>query len=331
MTENPSITRLQGIYDVSNAQFISRGNPELNPSYTNRLMMHFINSDIERGRTFMFMAMVQNSSDYITQSTEYNKTIEVESDGKIVTYKPLQYTTYTNLDGYWSVMSNISYGLPIGFLSSNLNVNLGVNYSETPTLIDLKKNVASTIGYNGGLVLGSNISEYVDFTLSWNGNYFESKNSLAKGGGANRYFNHTASADMKFTFLGGFTFTASAAYNQYVGYTNDYNESYVLCNAFLGHKLFKNQLGEVLLGINDIFDQNTAFSRTSGSGYTQNMWNSVIGRYVSLQFTYNLRLFGKKGSKQISDYDMSTFRGMPGMMPPGGAGRGPGGGPGGMR
>ena len=257
MTENPSITRLQGIYDVSNAQFISRGNPDLSPSYTNRLNVHYINSDIENGRTFMAMAMVQNTSNYITQSTEHNKTIQVDNDGEIVTYNPLQYTTYTNLDGYWSAMGGINYGFPVGFLSSNLNLTLGVNYSETPTLIDQKKNVASTMGYLGGLVLGSNISQYVDFTLSWSGSYFESKNSLAQSGNANRYFNHIASADMKFYFLGGFTFTASAAYNQYVGYTNDYNESYMLCNAYVGHKLFKNQLGEIMVGVNDIFDQNT--------------------------------------------------------------------------
>ena len=337
MTENPSITRLQGIYDVSNAQFISRGNPDLNPSYTNRLMMHYVNSDIEKGRTFMWMAMVQNTSDYISQSTEYNKTIEVDNNGQIVTYRPLQYTTYTNLDGFWNVMTNLSYGLPIGFLSSNLNLNAGVSYSETPTLIDQKKNIASTMGYNGGLVLGSNISQNVDFTLSWNGSYFESKNSLAQGGNANRYFNHTASADMKFYFLGGFTFTASAAYNQYVGYTNDYNESYVLCNAYIGHKLFKNQLGEIMVGVNDIFDQNTSFSRTSGSGYTQNSWNSVIGRYVTMQFTYNLRLFGKKGSRNMSDYETNSgFGGMFGGPggPGGHAGPPPGapmGGPGGMR
>lgn len=31
--------------------------------------------------------------------------------------------------------------------------------------------------------------------------------------------------------------------------------------------------------------------------------NSVIGRYYMVQFTYNLRRFGKKGSKNISDYD----------------------------
>ena len=54
-----------------------------------------------------------------------------------------------------------------------------------------------------------------------------------------------------------------------------------------------------MFGVNDLFDQNTAFSRTTGSGYTQNSINSVIGRYYTVQFVYNLRNFGKRGSKDI--------------------------------
>ena len=321
MTENPSITRLQGIYDVSDAQYISRGNPLLNPSYSNMVNFHYINSNVEKGRTFMWMFSMQNTSDYITTSTDYNTTIDVDNgDGTTTTYNPLQYTTYTNMDGYWNLRTNLSYGLPVGFLSSNLNLRAGVSYSQTPTLINGAKNIASTVSYDTGIVLGSNISENVDFTLSWNGTYYESKNSLAAGGTANRYFNHTASGNLKLVLWGGFTFTASAAYNQYIGFTNDYNEQYLLCNAYIGKKVFRSQLGEILVGVNDIFNQNTAFARTTGSGYTQNAWNSVIGRYFSIKFNYNIRHFGKNASKNIVDYDMGSSRRGPGMGGPGGPG-----------
>ena len=90
---------------------------------------------------------------------------------------------------------------------------------------------------------------------------------------------------------------------QYLGFTDKYNEDYVLCNVYLGYKLFKNKRGEIQVGVNDVFDQNTSFVRSTGSGYTQNAWNSTIGRYFSVQFVYNLRNFGKRGSKQMSDYD----------------------------
>ena len=80
------------------------------------------------------------------------------------------------------------------------------------------------------------------------------------------------------------------------------------------------------LHTNDIFNQNKSFARSTGSGWTQNSTNSVIGRYYMVQFTYNLRRFGKKGSKNIKDYD--------GVAQPSGSRRmgpgGPGGPPPGM-
>ena len=58
----------------------------------------------------------------------------------------------------------------------------------------------------------------------------------------------------------------------------------------------------VMIGVNDILNQNRAFSRSTGSGYTRNVLNSTIGRYVMVQFVYNLRHFGKNASRNMADY-----------------------------
>ena len=31
-----------------------------------------------------------------------------------------------------------------------------------------------------------------------------------------------------------------------MGFTNDYDDSYLLCNLFVGKKVFRNQLGEIM-------------------------------------------------------------------------------------
>jgi hypothetical protein len=154
--------------------------------------------------------------------------------------------------------------------------------------------------------LGSNISENIDFTIQWNGAYYDAKQSLAVKRANNQYFNHTASGTLKWVFWKGFTLTAAVNYNQYIGFTDKYNEDYLICNIYLGKKLFKNKQGEILIGVNDLLNENAAFARTVGSGYTQNAWNSVIGRYYTVQFNYNLRFFGKKGSKNAADYGMDV-------------------------
>ena len=313
-TDEPSLTQLQEIKDISNAQYVSTGNINLNQAYSHSINAHYVNSNVEKGRTFMLMGMFSATQDYIGQSTYYNPSHEITG----LDYTPLQYTTYENMDGQWSVRGMVSFGTPLGFMKCNLNLRAGVNYSVTPSMINGVINNASNMGYNFGAVLGSNISENVDFTLSWNGNYNEAQNSQAKA--KNRYFNHSASLNVKASFWKGFTFTGSCVYRQYKGYTNNYNEDYLLCNLFLGKKIFKNQRGEIQIGVNDLFNQNSAFSRSAGSGYTQNSWNNVIGRYYTVQFVYNLRHFGKKGSKDIKDYDgmgrMGGRGGMGGGRPP---------------
>ena len=328
-TDSPSITDLQSVYDVSDAQNISHGNPNLKPTYSHRVNFHYTNSNVEKGRTFMWMFSMNTTLDYTAQHL-VQRPGDITIDGQA--YSPNFYSTTENLDGYWQLRTHLSYGLPIGFLKSNFNVMAGVIYTKTPSMlggtVDAatgmisggERNDTKNMGYDFRAVLGSNISENVDFTLSWNGTYNEATNSLNADKSKNRYFNHTAQGNLKVVFPLGFTFTASAAYSQYIGFTNDYSEDYLLCNVWLGKKVFRNKRGEVMVGVNDLFNQNRAFSRSTGSGYTQNSTNSVIGRYYMVQFNYNLRRFGKKGSRNIKDYDGVESTSGSRRMGPGGPG-----------
>ena len=312
-TWNPDVRNLQDIYDVSNAQYISKGNPNLKSTYNHRVNFHYVRSNIEKGRTFMWMFSGQITQDYIGQKIYYNpETITIDGEE----YNPLQYSTYENMNGSSSLRTHLSYGFPINPIKCNLNIMAGVSWTRTPSMINDELNITSNMGYDAMLSLGSNISENIDFTLQWNGAYNDARQSLAMRGNRNEYFNHSASGTLKWVFWKGFTLTAAVNYNQYIGFTNDYNEDYLICNIYLGKKLFKNKQGEVLVGVNDLLNENAAFARTVGSGYTQNSWNSVIGRYFTVQFNYNLRYFGKKGSQNIDDYEGMSQKGMRHFGPP---------------
>ena len=324
-TNNPRINQLNSILDISNSQYVSNGNENLNPAYSHRVNFHYNFTNLEKGRTFMWMFSFNTTQDNISQCIYTGSNIPQNIIDEVGS-TPIQYTTYDNVGSSTSIRTHINYGLPLNFMKCNLNLRGGVNYSKSPTMVNNQKNMASNMGYDAGVVLGSNISENIDFTLSWDGRYNQAENSLATGGGKNEYFNHSASGSIKTVFWKGFTFTASANYVQNIGYTNNYNDTYTLCNAYLGKKLFKNQLGEIMVGVNDIFNQNTSFARSTGSGYTENSWNSVIGRYFTVQFNYNLRVFGKKGSRNLEDYGiMEGGQGARRMGPPMGGPGGPGG------
>ncbi len=341
---NPSVTQLQSIFDVSNPQYISIGNKALNPSFTHNLSAHYNLSKVDKGITFMWMFNAQYQQDYISASTWNNpqgfdlpakfgdRTIPTDKDGN--PYRPKEVTSYENLDGYYWLRTHVSLGVPLTFMKCNLNIMGGVSYNRVPNAYYLGKtseeffenmfntdkpdserfttNYANNIGYDAGVTLGSNISENIDFTVSWRGTYNQAWNTIGQTA-KNNYFNHSVNGNVKWTFLKRMTLTAAVSYVQYIGYTNKYNEDYVLCNVYLGCKVFKNKRGEVQIGVNDIFDQNTSFIRSTGSGYTQNAWNSCIGRYFSVQFVYNLRHFGKRGSTKMSDYGYRESKGSVGV------------------
>ena len=334
---NPSVSQLQSIFDVSNPQYISIGNKNLDPSFTHNLSMHYNLSKVDKGITFMWMFNAQMQQNYISQSTWNNPngfdlpkefgdlTIPTDKDGNA--YRPKEVTSYENMNGYYSLRTHVSLGVPLSFMKCNLNIRGGVNYNRVPSaiyttgsgnvlqnMIDhiYDTNYANNIGYDAGVALGSNISENIDFTVSWNGTYSQAWNTIGQTT-KNNYFNHSVNGNIKWTFLKRLTLTAAVSYVQYVGFTNKYNEDYVLCNLYLGCKVFKNKRGEIQVGVNDIFDQNTSFARSTGSGYTQNSWNSCIDRYFSVQFVYNLRHFGKKGSTKMSDYNYRESTGSVGV------------------
>ena len=337
-SSNPSVTQLQSIFDVSNPQYISIGNKNLDPSFTHNVSMHYNLSKVDKGITFMWMFNGQYQQDYISASTWNNPqgfdlpdkfgdlTIPTDKNGD--KYRPKEVTSYENMDGYYWVRTHVSLGVPLSFMKCNLNILGGVTYNRIPSaiyvtpesgnvlqnMIDHKfqTNYANNIGYDAGVTLGSNISENLDFTLSWRGTYNQAWNTIGQTA-KNDYFNHSANGNVKWTFLKRLTLTAAVSYVQYKGISTNYNEDYVLCNVYLGCKVFKNKRGEVQIGVNDIFDQNTSFVRSTGSGYTQNAWNSCIGRYFSVQFVYNLRHFGKKGSTKMSDYNYKESTGSVGV------------------
>ena len=87
-TDSPTVTELQSVFDVSDAQNITHGNPNLRPTYSHRLNFHYVNSNVEKGRTFMWMFSARTTQDYtathLVQSTSSNP-INIQIDDKLYT------------------------------------------------------------------------------------------------------------------------------------------------------------------------------------------------------------------------------------------------------
>lgn len=321
-TDNPSITQLQDVVDVSNPQFVTMGNSELRPVYSNSLFANYVKSSVAKGRTFMAMFSASTRNNYIADSTVMYGANPPIING-VQLQKNAQLTKPVNMDGYWNIRGALSYGTPIKPIKSNINLNVSATYTEAPSIINGRNNITSGQYYNAGAVLGSNISENIDFTLSYNGGYNMVKNSM-QARSNNTYFTQSAGGKLKVVMWAGITFSGNVAYTNYKGISTDFNEEYLICNAYIGKKFLKSRRAEINFGVNDILNQNRSFSRNVTDTYIENVTNNAIGRYYGVQLIFNLRNFGKKGSssRPSSLYDKES-QGPHGGMPPRGVPRVP--------
>lgn len=309
--KSPGLWNMLNIYDVTNTTYITRGNPYLKPYCEYNFFARYTNISTTKGTTFMLMAKVEHRQDYLGQKIAYSPA-EIDLDQKKYT-SAVQLSKPVNLDGFWTYEARTSIGFPVKPIRSNLNLTLGTVYSTIPTEVvngdDVhisldndyefntpgEKFILNNITYNGGVILGSNISENVDFTLDWNGAYSSYRGKIETMN--NEYFTHSLKGNVKCVLPLGFTITSSVNFTQYIGFTNKYRDNFVLWNMAVGKKIM-NKLGEVEFVVHDILNQNTSFGRYVVTGYSQVRYNSTLGRYFMVRFTYNLRsLLG--GNKRI--------------------------------
>ncbi len=281
----PSVSQLQEVVDNSNPVQLSIGNSNLNQEYHHNVFIKY--SATNSNNNTMFFAMLNGSfkNNYIANNTTiaYKQTITPEG---IVLESGTQLTRLQNLDDYYNLKAFATYGMPINKFKSNLNLNISFNFSQTPGIINDDLNIVNVPTFGLGAVLGSNISEKIDFTIGSSSsiNYtFNSLNTVHDS----KYFNQTTYAKLYYNFFKDFTFRTTITHQYYNEFTSNENTGYLLWNLSIGTKLFKNKRGELLLTVYDILNQNTSINRISTETYILDSETMVLNRYLMLTFKCN--------------------------------------------
>src|SRR5690606_9594038 len=197
--------------------------------------------------SFFIYAMGEYNKRYIGTSTLVALSDTFIQDG-ILLAQGSQYTRPVNLKGSWNARSFISYGVPVSWLKSNLNFNAGASYSVRPGLINDQINTSATTNLNGGLTLGSNISEKIDFTIVYSLNYNLVSNSTQQQSN-NSYLIHNGSVRFNWIPFKRIVFNTALYANAYAGLGGGFNQSVLLWNTGLGYRFLKEQQLELRLSV----------------------------------------------------------------------------------
>ena len=316
---SPSVTQLQNVINNSNQFFYSTGNPDLQQQHTNNIITRYIYTNSAKSQSFFANLFFQNINNYITNAT-YTAKRDSALSNSVILYKGSQISKPVNVNGYINARSFFTFGMPIKFLKSNLNWNAGFSYAKQPGLLNNVSNISNAYNYNLGAVLSSNISEYIDFTLSYAANINQVKNSIQPSLN-NNYFTQSAGISANLLTKKGLFFNNDLSNEYYKGLSGGYNTNYWLWNMAIGQKFLKNEMGELKLSVFDLLKQNQSITRNVTDSYIQDVKNQVLQQYFMLTFTYKLKTFGKGKPVNNNERERDFRRfGGPGGPPFGGHG-----------
>ncbi|QQR97423.1 MAG: TonB-dependent receptor [Sphingobacteriales bacterium] len=290
----PSITQLQNVIDNSNSLILTSGNPDLKQNFSQSIGLRYGRTNTTKATSLFVFANAQNTMNYIANSTTVFARDTVING--ISASAGTQYIQPTNLNGYWNARTFVTYGFPVSKLKSNMNINGGFVYTKTPTLINQASNNANSYAFNAGVVLSSNISTKIDFTVSYNASYNLVRNSLQQQNNSN-YFNHTAMARVNYQFWKGFVFSSQVSNTLNAGGSSAYNTNYWLLNASLAYKFLKNESLEVKFSANDILNQNRNITRNIAETYTEDVSTTALRRYFMGTITYTFKKIETNGTE----------------------------------
>src|SRR6187551_1270510 len=304
-TNPPSVNQLQDVINNTNPLLITTGNPDLDQSFAHRIGGRYQFTDTKKSQSLFVNFFGSLTDNYVATAT-YTATQDSVLTPSVTLYKGSQLTKPINMDGQRNLNVFVTYAQPLKFMKTNISLNTGFVANRTPGLINNEEGVTTSYNYNAGVVLASNISQYVDYTVSYNGSFNNAKNTLQPNAD-NKYFSHTTTAKLNLLSKSGWLFNTDLSNQIYTGLSDGYNQSYWLWNMAIAKKILKGQKGEIRLSVFDLLDQNQSISRNVTETYFEDVTTKVLKQYFMLTFTYNLKNFGKAPARPTMNQGQGDF------------------------
>lgn len=285
-TQAPSVSQLQDVVNNSNPLALSTGNPDLRPTASQTVSLRWSETEPLASKSRFVFGNVTR-----TRHPIGNATFTAPHDTTIhgVALAPgTQLTRPENLDESWNANLFGVLSRPTGWMKSILSVNGGGTFTRTPSRVNGFENVADAWVIRSGVTLASNISQNLDFTVSYQGTWNVSRNTLTTSDRAD-YYSHALGLRLNTTVAHGFVFRQELNHNLQSRVPTPFGQDVVLWNTTVGKKFLKGERGEIRLTATDVFQQNRSVSRSVTETYVQDSRDMALSRYVQAVFTYSFR------------------------------------------
>ncbi len=287
----PSITQLQNVVNNSNPLLLSTGNPSLRQDYEQSFTARYGATNSGKRTTFLIYLFGNYIQHYLGNAT-YIPLKDTVFGGNTLVQKGAQILQPVNLNSYLNSKAFVTYGWLIHVIKCNLNLNSGITYTRTPSLINNEENFSSNYTLSNGVVISSDISEKIDFTLGYTNNYSMVQNTI-QNQADDDYTSQVISGKVNFIILKGIVLNSTVTYTVYNGLGEAYNQGIWLWVGSVGYKFLKQQALLVSVSAFDLLNQNRSISRSVTDTYIQDTQTQVLQRYYMVNVQYTIRKFKK--------------------------------------
>ncbi len=277
-TNQPSLSQLQTTPDNSNPLYITYGNPDLKPEFSQNVNINYNTMDMV-------------NFNFVFAGLNYQTTMNKIANRSTYDLQGRQVTTYTNVNGAYSLNAFAGIGKPIKkFLvnfSSNaaFNNDISFNNNTSYTTQTLNWGANARLNYNGDKLTAAPIAKIAYYNAKYIG--------IDKS--ATNYFNYTYGIDFQYTLPYNFKIGSDFQYTTNNGYGTNYNLTTKMWNAFITKQVFANKKGMIKFQVYDILQENKSITRTTTDNYIEDTRVTAMPRFFMLSFSYSFSKFtGKK-------------------------------------
>lgn len=276
-TSQPTYDQLQPVVDNSNPLYITVGNPDLKPEFSNTLNVHYNNYDIAHGNVFFSNLSYTSTSNKIVTNA-------------INTAPGMQEIHYLNNNGYYSLNGFYFFSKPFQNRRYVLNLNGNASYYNNISYINSERNVGRNLILNQSVKGTVNVN-WMEFGTSAAYSYNRIRYTLA-GQQSTDVKTITLSSDARFYLPGNFVLSYDVQKILNRGYTSGVVTDPFLVNGYIEKKFLKKSNGSIKLQAFDLLNQNANVSRTVTNNVITDTYSNRLGRYYLLTFALRLSKFG---------------------------------------
>ncbi|WP_276479592.1 outer membrane beta-barrel family protein [Paraflavitalea pollutisoli] len=277
-TNQPTMTQLSPVPDISNPLNIRDGNASLKQEYTQMASINFMSVNPFKNRNlFAFVNLRQTNNKIVNYDT-------INAQG-------VKRTRPVNVDGVYNVNGSISVGLPVRFLKGSVNVSSNFGYDRGKQFINGVGNTINTATAGPSIRVDMNPSTKFDVSLNAGINYNRSSYSLQSSLNTT-YFSQNYGSEVNWQLPKSFYFNTEFSYTVNNRLANGFNLRVPLWNASISKQFLRFNRGELKLSAFDILNENVNVSRSSNQNYIEDSRITTLRRYFLLSFTYSLSKMG---------------------------------------